>query len=109
MRSLSGHYLMCQQVPMVFSLLFVYLGAVAYISVYTNKFGLILPVILHLSYDAKDQTDATKMLPIFCLIFLFILLFKCTIHTKKICYYTVALPWNLPDGANLARESLLNQ
>ena len=33
MQSLSGHYLMRQQVPMVFLLLLVYLGAVAYISV----------------------------------------------------------------------------
>ena len=33
MQSLSGHYLMCQQVPMVFLLLLVYLGTVAYISV----------------------------------------------------------------------------
>ena len=33
MQSLNGHYLMCQQVPMVFLLLFVYLSAVAYISV----------------------------------------------------------------------------
>ena len=33
MQSLSGHYLMCHQVPMVFLLLSVYLGAVAYISV----------------------------------------------------------------------------
>ena len=33
MQSLSGHYLMHQQVPMVFLLLLVYLGAVAYISV----------------------------------------------------------------------------
>ena len=33
MQSLSGHYLMRQQVPMVFSLLLVYLGTVAYISV----------------------------------------------------------------------------
>ena len=32
-QSLSGHYLMRQQVPMVFLLLLVYLGAVAYISV----------------------------------------------------------------------------
>ena len=33
MQSLSGHYLMRQQVPMVFLLLLVYLGTVAYISV----------------------------------------------------------------------------
>ena len=33
MQSLNGHYLMRQQVPMVFLLLLVYLGAVAYISV----------------------------------------------------------------------------
>ena len=33
MQSLNGHYLMPQQVPMVFLLLLVYLGAVAYISV----------------------------------------------------------------------------
>ena len=33
MQSLNGHYLMCKQVPMVFLLLLVYLGAVAYISV----------------------------------------------------------------------------
>ena len=33
MQSLSGHYLMCQQVTMVFLLLLVYLGTVAYISV----------------------------------------------------------------------------
>ena len=33
MQSLSGHYLMHQQVPMVFLLLLVYLGTVAYISV----------------------------------------------------------------------------
>ena len=33
MQSLSGHYLMRQQVPMVFLLLSVYLGTVAYISV----------------------------------------------------------------------------
>ena len=33
MLSLSGHYLMRQQVPMVFLLLLVYLGTVAYISV----------------------------------------------------------------------------
>ena len=33
MQSLSGHYLMHQHVPMVFLLLLVYLGAVAYISV----------------------------------------------------------------------------
>ena len=41
MQSLSGHYLMHQQVPMVFLLLLVYLGTVAYISG-RNKFGLIL-------------------------------------------------------------------
>ena len=41
MQSLSGHYLMRQQVPMVFVLLLVYLGAVAYISV-EIIFGLIL-------------------------------------------------------------------
>ena len=35
MQSLSGHYLMRQQVPMVFLLLLVYLGTVAYISVET--------------------------------------------------------------------------
>ena len=40
MLSLSGHYLMRQQVPMVFLLLLVYLGTVAYISV--EKFRLIL-------------------------------------------------------------------
>ena len=33
MQSLSGHYLMRQQVPMVFLLLLVYLDTVAYISV----------------------------------------------------------------------------
>ena len=33
MQSLSGHYLMRQQVPMVFLLLLVYLGTVVYISV----------------------------------------------------------------------------
>ena len=33
MQSLSGHYLMRQQVPMVFLRLLVYLGAVAYISI----------------------------------------------------------------------------
>ena len=33
MQSLSGHYLMRQQVPMVFLLLLVYLGTVSYISV----------------------------------------------------------------------------
>ena len=33
MQSLSGHYLIRQQVPMVFSLLLVHLGTVAYISV----------------------------------------------------------------------------
>ena len=33
MQSLSGHYLMRQQVPMVFLLVLVYLGTVAYISV----------------------------------------------------------------------------
>ena len=33
MQSLSGHYLMRQQVPRVFLLLLVYLGTVAYISV----------------------------------------------------------------------------
>ena len=33
MQSLSDHYLMHQQVPMVFLLLLVYLGAVAYNSV----------------------------------------------------------------------------
>ena len=33
MQSLSGHYLMRQQVPMMFLLLLVYLGTVAYISV----------------------------------------------------------------------------
>ena len=33
MLSLSGHYLMRQQVPTVFLLLLVYLGTVAYISV----------------------------------------------------------------------------
>ena len=33
MQSLSGHYLMRQKVPMVFLLLLVYLGTVAYISV----------------------------------------------------------------------------
>ena len=33
MQSLSGHYLMLQQVPMVFLLLLVYLGTVVYISV----------------------------------------------------------------------------
>ena len=33
MQSLSGHYLMRQQVPIVFLLLLVYLGTVAYISV----------------------------------------------------------------------------
>ena len=33
MQSLNGHYLMRKQVPMVFLLLLVYLGAVAYISV----------------------------------------------------------------------------
>ena len=33
MQSLNGHYLMPQQVPMVFLLLLVYLGTVAYISV----------------------------------------------------------------------------
>ena len=33
MQSLSGHYLMRQQVPMVFLLLLVYLFTVAYISV----------------------------------------------------------------------------
>ena len=33
MQSLNGHYLMHQQVPMVFLLLLVYLGAVAYICV----------------------------------------------------------------------------
>ena len=32
MQSLSGHYLMRQQVPIVFLLPFVYLGTVAYIS-----------------------------------------------------------------------------
>ena len=36
MQSLSGHYLMRQQVPMVFVLLLVYLGTVAYISVEIN-------------------------------------------------------------------------
>ena len=41
MQSLSGHYLMRQKVPMVFLLLLVYLGTVAYISV-EKKFGLIL-------------------------------------------------------------------
>ena len=33
MQSLSGHYLMRLQVPMVFLLVLVYLGTVAYISV----------------------------------------------------------------------------
>ena len=33
MQSLSGHYLMRQNVPMVFLLLLVYLGTVVYISV----------------------------------------------------------------------------
>ena len=33
MKSLSGHYLMHQQVPMVFLLPLVYLGTVAYISI----------------------------------------------------------------------------
>ena len=36
MQSLSGHYLMRQQVPMVFLLLLVYLGTIAYISVEIN-------------------------------------------------------------------------
>ena len=41
MQSLSGRYLMRQQVPMVFMLLLVCVGVVAYISV-ENKFGLML-------------------------------------------------------------------
>ena len=42
MQSLSGHYLMRQQVSMVFSLHLVYLSTAAYISEKKNKVGSML-------------------------------------------------------------------